>query len=126
VVSGCSLASADGAAALQKEQGDQEYVAHWYLSSHAGQRRYQQALCFSRRAIGVVPGAEAEIEAGTVHLVINDETIGLAVLRLLNRSDASGHVAASAGQSAIAQDVELAGNQLPTGADRAAVGSLLG
>jgi hypothetical protein len=35
--------------------------------------------------------------SGAIHLVIDDEAADLAVLGLLNRSDASAHVAASAG-----------------------------
>src|SRR5690348_7322735 len=62
------------------------------LPPHASQRRHQQALRIPRRSVGFVPGREAEIQAGAVQRVIDDEAVALSVLALLNRSDASGHV----------------------------------
>src|SRR5689334_558602 len=49
------------------------------LPPHASQRRHQQALCFPRCPVRVVPGREAEIQAGAVQRVIDDEAVALSV-----------------------------------------------
>ena len=90
------ITTTTGICATIKTKERHDDPEHWRHSAalppHTGQRGHQQALRFPRRPVRVVPGTEAQIEAGPIRLVEYDKPIRLAVLGLVNRSDASSHV----------------------------------
>jgi hypothetical protein len=64
----------------------------------ASQRRCQQTLSQPRGCIGLMPTGEAQVEAGPILGVEDDEAIGRAVRGALYRSDTSRHVGCPSGR----------------------------